>query len=255
MDAIRDTALHPQSMVSNVISIRDLRAHCATCSMRELCLPVGLAPDAMQALDALITVRRHFKKGKSVFRSGDSFAALYAIRSGSCKVSVLTEDGREQVLGYYIMGDIMGFDGIGSDHHGGQATALEDTEVCDIPFDRLEELCHRLVPLQHNLSRLLSRELTRDDNLLLVLGGMKAKERVVAFLLDLSNRYRQRGYSSTELLLRLTRSEIGSYLGLELETVSRSLSHLQAEGLVKIKNKAVQLINLPALRALINEHE
>ena len=252
---IRDPALHPQSVVSNVISIRDLKAHCASCSMRELCLPIGLTPDAMRELDALITIRRHFKKGESVFRSGDRFAALYAIRSGSCKVSVPTEDGREQVSGYHIMGDIMGFDGIGSDRHGGQATALEDTEVCEIPFDRLEELCDRIALLQHNLHRLLSRELARDQNQLLVLGGMKAEERVVAFLLDLSNRYRERGYSSTEFVLRMTRSEIGSYLGLKLETVSRSLSHLQAEGLVKIKNKAVQLINLPALRALINERE
>ena len=255
MYAIPDSALHPQSVVSNVISIRDLKAHCARCSSRELCLPIGLAPDAMRELDALITIRRHFKKGESVFRSGDHFAALYAIRSGSCKVSVPTEDGREQVSGYHIMGDIMGFDGIGSDRHGGQATALEDTEVCEIPFGRLEELCNRLPPLRHNLLQLLSRDLARDQNQLLVLGGMKAEVRVVAFLLDLSNRHRERGYSSTEFVLRMTRSEIGSYLGLELETVSRSLSHLQAEGLVKIRKKAIQLINLPALRALVNERE
>jgi CRP/FNR family transcriptional regulator len=255
MHPIRGLPIDPERTVSNVISIRDPRVHCATCSMRELCLPMGLAPDAMRELDALITIRRHFKKGESVFHCGDRFAALYAIRSGSCKVTVPTADGREQVWGYHLMGDIMGFDGIGSGRHGGQAIALENTGVCEIPFDHLEELCQRLAPLQHNLHRLLSREVTRDNNLLLVLGSMRAEERVVAFLLDLSNRYRQRGYSSTEFVLRMTRGEIGSYLGLKLETVSRVFSHLQEQGAIKVEKKAVQLVSLPALRAMMNERE
>ena len=255
MHAIRDLRIDPAGTVSNAISIRALGAHCATCSMRELCLPMGLSPDAMHELDALITVRRHFKKGESVFHGGDRFAALYAIRSGSCKVTVATEDGREQVCGYHIMGEIMGFDGIASGRHGGRAVALEDTELCEIPFDRLEELCQRLASLQHNLHRLLSREVTRDENLLLVLGSMGAEERVVAFLLNLSNRYRQRGYSSTEFVLRMTRGEIGSYLGLTLETVSRVFSHLQEQGAAQVEKKAVRLVNLPALRAMMNERE
>ena len=255
MHPIRGLPIDPEGKVSNVISISDLRVHCATCSMRELCLPIGLDSDAMRELDALITIRRHFKKGKSVFNCGDRFAALYAIRSGSCKVTVPAEDGREQVSGYHLMGDIMGFDGIDSGRHGGQAIALEDTEVCEIPFDHLEELSQRLPPLQHNLHRLLSREVTRDENLLLVLGSMRADERVVAFLLNLSNRYRQRGYSSTEFVLRMTRGEIGSYLGLKLETVSRVFSHLQEQGTIKVHKKAVQLVDLPALRAMMNERE
>jgi CRP/FNR family transcriptional regulator, anaerobic regulatory protein len=255
MHPIPDSPIKQEGMVSNVISIRDLRVHCATCSMRELCLPIGLAPDVMRELDALITVRRHFNKGESVFNCGDRFAALYAIRSGSCKITVPSEDGREQVSGYHIMGDIMGFDGIGDGRHGGQAIALEDTEVCEIPFAHLEELCQLQAPLQHNLHRLLSREITRDENLLLVLGSMRAEERVVAFLLNLSHRYRQRGYSSTEFVLRMTRGEIGSYLGLTLETVSRVFSHLQEQGAIKVENKVVQLLNLPALRAMMDENE
>jgi CRP/FNR family transcriptional regulator len=170
-------------------------------------------------------------------------------------VTVPSKDGREQVSGYHIMGDIMGFDGICSGRHGGQAIALEDTEVCEIPFDHLEELCQRLAPLQHNLHRLLSREVARDGNLLLVLGSMRADERVVAFLLDLSNRYRQRGYSSTEFVLRMTRDEIGSYLGLTLETVSRVFSQLQEQGAIKVEKKTVQLVNLPALRAMMTARE
>jgi CRP/FNR family transcriptional regulator len=124
MPPISDPAGNPKSAASNIISIRALRAHCATCSMRELCLPIGLSSDAMRDLDALITVRRRFKKGESVFNSGEPFSALYAIRSGSCKLTVPSEDGREQISGYHIAGDIIGFDGIGSGRHGGQAIAL-----------------------------------------------------------------------------------------------------------------------------------
>ena len=255
MHPIPDPDVNPERTASNVVSLRRLTAHCATCSMRELCLPIGLTGDAMRELDALITIRRRLKKGESIFHCGDRFAALYAVRSGSCKVTVPTEDGREQVSGYHIMGDIMGFDGIGSGRHGGQATALEDTEVCEIPFDHLEDLCQRLAPLQHNLHRLLSREVSRDENLLLVLGTMKAEERVASFLLELSERYRQRGYSSTEFVLRMTRNEIGSYLGLTLETVSRAFSTLQQRGAIKVRKRAVQLVDLTVLKALVNERE
>lgn len=223
--------------------------------MREVCLPFGLPPDEMRELDTLIGARRRFDKGESVFRSGDDFVALYAIRSGSCKVTLTTAEGREQVSGYHMTGDIMGFDGIASGCHVGQAIALETTEVCKIPFGRLEELCRRFVPLQHNLHQLLSREVAREQNLLLMVGGVRAEARVAAFLLSLSERYRQRGYSSCEFVLRMTRAEIGSYLGLTLETVSRVLSHFRAQGLIRVEKKAVRLFDVAALRALLDETE
>ncbi|MEP7206288.1 MAG: fumarate/nitrate reduction transcriptional regulator Fnr [Casimicrobiaceae bacterium] len=248
---IQNRIAPPQAGDSNVVSIHALRAHCATCSMRELCLPIGLSADAMRELDAMIATRRRLTKGQAIFRSGSAFAALYAIRSGSCKVTVPSDDGREQVVGFHIMGDIVGFDGIDRERHAGQATALEDTEVCEIPFDRLEELCQRLAPLQHNLSRLLSRELVHDKNLLLALGGMNAEQRVITLLLDLSNRYAQRGYSSTAFVLRMTRNEIGSYLGLTLETVSRSLSRLESDGLIQKAGKVITLVDRPGLMARI----
>jgi CRP/FNR family transcriptional regulator len=238
----------------NVISIRELRAHCATCSMRELCLPVALGTDAMRELDELVAGRQRFKKGTPVFQGGDRFTALYAVRSGSCKTTVWGEGGREQVTGYHLMGDIIGFDAIGSGRHQCQAVALEDTEVCEVPFARLEELCRRLPPLQHNLHRLLSREILRDQNLLLVVGSMGAEERLATFLLNLSQRYRQRGYSSTEFVLRLTRRDIGSYLGMTLETVSRLFSRFQAKGLIKIEKSLVRILDLPGLKAMGNEH-
>jgi CRP/FNR family transcriptional regulator len=245
--------LDPPASHSNVIAIRSRKTHCAACSMRELCLPIGLPADAMHELDALIATRRHFENGEAVFHSGDDFVALYAIHSGSCKVTVTTAEGREQIVGYHMMGDIMGFDGIASGHHTGQAIALETTEVCTIPFERLEELCRRFVPLQHNVHQLFSREVSRDQNLLLVVGSMRAEARVAAFLLSLSERYRQRGYSTTEFVLRMTRAEIGSYLGLKLETVSRLLSRFQAQGLIKIHKKAVRLLDSRGLQAILDE--
>jgi len=223
--------------------------------MRELCLPIGLGTDAMRELEALVVARQRFKKGAPIFQTGDRFTALYAIRSGSCKATVSDQSGREQVTGYHLMGDIIGFDGIGNDRHQCQAVSLEDTEVCEVPFAQLEELASRLPPLQHNLHRLLSREISRDENLLLVVGSMGAQERIAAFLLNLSQRYQQRGYSSKEFVLRLTRSDIGSYLGMKLETVSRLLSRFQSKGLINIDKSVIRLVDLQALKAMIGEHE
>jgi CRP/FNR family transcriptional regulator len=223
--------------------------------MRELCLPTGLGADAMRELDDLVPARQRFKKGAPVFQSGDRFTALYAIRSGSCKTTVSDQSGREQVIGYDLMGDIIGFDGIGSGRHQCQAVSLEDTEVCEVPFARLEELSSRLPALQRNLHRLLSREIMRDENLLLVVGSMGAQERVAAFLLNLSQRYQRRGYSSKEFVLRLTRRDIGSYLGMKLETVSRLLSRFQSKKLIKIEKSVIRLLDLQALKAMISDRE
>jgi CRP/FNR family transcriptional regulator len=245
----------PQPTAADVISIRDLRAHCASCSLRELCLPMGLGTDAMRELEALVVGRQRFKKGAAIFHPGDRFTALYAIRSGSCKTTVSDQSGREQVIGYHLMGDMVGFDGIESGQHKCQAVSIEDTEICAVPFARLEELASRLPPLQHNLHRFLSRELVRDENLLLAVGSMDAQERIAAFLLSLSQRYQLRGYSSKQFVLRLTRKDIGSYLGMKLETVSRLLSHLQSKKLIKINKNVIQLLDLQGLKAMIGEHE
>ncbi len=236
-----------------VFSIRDLKVHCSTCSMRELCLPMGLEPDDLKQLDALLSARVKLKKGDTLYRAGESFASLYAIRIGSLKTTVLAEDGREQVSGYHMLGDIVGLDGIGTDHHGCQAIALEDTEVCVIPFERIEDVARSLPPLQHNLHRLLSREISRDQNVMLLLGSMRAEERLAVFLLSLAERYRRRGYSSTEYVLRMTREEIGSYLGLKLETVSRLFSRFQEEGLIQVQGRAVKLLDPTALKQIVGQ--
>ncbi len=222
--------------------------------MRELCLPVGMDLDDLNRLDALVTHRTRLKRGDALYRVGAPFAALYAIRVGSCKTTILAEDGREQIAGYHMLGDIIGLDGIASNRHGCEAVALEDTEVCMLPFDQLEKLAQTVTSLQHNLHRFLSREIGEEQHVMLLLGSMRAEERLAVFLLNLSDRYRLRGYSATEFVLRMTREEIGSYLGLKLETVSRLLSRLQEEGLLQVQGRTVKLLDLPALRQLAGKH-
>jgi len=236
-----------------VISIRDLKVHCSTCSMRELCLPMGLDPEDLHKVEALLGARVKLRKGDALYRTGEAFTALYAIRIGSLKTTVLAEDGREQVSGYHMLGDIIGLDGIGIESHGCQATALEDTEVCVLPFERLEEVARAVPPLQHNLHRLLSKEISRDQNVMLLLGSMRAEERLAVFLLSLADRYKRRGYSSTEFVLRMTREEIGSYLGLKLETVSRLFSRFQDEGMIQVQGRAIKLLDPAALKQLVGQ--
>ncbi len=240
---------------AQVISIRDLKTHCSTCSLRELCLPVGLSPDDMKLVDAAVRRRTRLKKGETLYSAGAPFAALYAVRLGTLKTTVLSEDGRNQVAGYHLQGDLVGLDGLGTDRHGCEAVALEDSEVCAIPFEQLEELARSVPALQHNLHQFLAREISRDHGIMLVLGSMRAEERLASFLVNLSERYHRRGYSSTEFVLRMTREEIGSYLGLKLETVSRLFSRFQDEGLLTVSGRTVKLLDLDALRKLVGRRD
>ncbi|HVO90430.1 MAG TPA: fumarate/nitrate reduction transcriptional regulator Fnr [Casimicrobiaceae bacterium] len=240
--------------IPKVVLFRGLKAHCVSCNVRELCLPFGLDSDGLRALDDLISNRLRVHKGDVLYRPGDAFVALYAIRVGSFKTTVLAEDGREQVSGYHMLGDIVGLEGIGQGHHVCQAVALEDSDVCVLPFDRLEQLAHAVPQLQRNLYGALTKEIANEHGLLLLLGSMRAEERLAVFLVNLSNRYRARGYSSTEFVLRMTREEIGSYLGLKLETISRLFSKFQENGLIQVQGRAVKLIDFPALRHMIGEH-
>jgi CRP/FNR family transcriptional regulator, anaerobic regulatory protein len=238
---------------ATVISIHELKVHCASCSMRELCLPVGLEPDAMRQLDKIISTRTRVKKRESLYRPGDLFTALYAIRLGTFKTLLLAEDGREQITGYHMAGEIVGLDGISDSRYACQAVALEDSEVCVLPFNQLDELAHDVPLLRRNLYRFISKDICRDQDMMLLLGSRCAEERLALFLLNLAGRYQVRGYSSSEFVLRMTREEIASYLGLKLETVSRLFSHLQEEGLIQVQGRAIKLLDLAALKQLVGQ--
>jgi CRP/FNR family transcriptional regulator len=216
------------------------------------CLSAGLDPDATLQLERLLTQRVRFRKGDVVYRVGSGFHALYAICAGSCKTILLARDGHDQVAGYHMAGDIIGMDGVGSDIHGCQAAALEDLEIAPLPFEEVEILARNSDRFRRNLHRLLSREGVRAQALTIALGTMRAEQRLAAFLLDLSQRYQARGYSSCEFVLRMTREEIGSHLGLKLETVSRLFSRLQREGLIQVQGRTVKLLDRLAVGQLVD---
>lgn len=232
-----------------------LRTVCSSCSLQELCLPFGLSDTELGQLDNLVRRAQPRQRGDYLYHTGSSFQSLYAIRTGFFKTQVLHEDGREQVTGFYMMGEIIGMDAISTDRHTCDAIALEDSEVCEIPFDHLEQLSRDIPTLQRHLHKIMSQEIVRDHGIMLLLGSMKAEERLAAFLLNLSQRFASRGYSPNGFHLRMTREEIGSYLGLKLETVSRTFSKFQKEGLISVQNKSIEIRNISALKFTMGQQE
>jgi len=229
---------------------QNLKSACSNCSVLELCLPLGLTGKEIERLDTLIVQRYKVKKGATLYRAGDPLRSLYAVRIGSFKTSVLSVDGREQVTGFQIPGEMLGLDAISTDLHACNAVALEDSEVCPIHFAHLEKLARELPSLQHNLNKILSREIVRDHDMLMMLGNMNSDERLAAFLLNWSQRLNTRGYSSTSFVLKMRREEIGSYLGLRLETICRGIAHLRDQGLVEINGRDVKILNMDGLKQL-----
>lgn len=228
-----------------------LKAACAACNLRELCVPGGVSPRDLEQLDTLVATRRRVKRGEALFRAGDSFESIYAVRSGFFKTRLTSEDGRDQVTGFQMPGELLGLDGIATEIHSVDAVALQDSEVCTIPFSDLERISASFSPLQRHFHKVMSREIVREHGVMLLLGTMRAEERLAAFLLNLSQRLRARGYSGTEFFLRMTREEIGSFLGLKLETVSRAFSRFQEDGVLKVSNKHIHILDFQALRDLV----
>ncbi|MCX7179332.1 MAG: fumarate/nitrate reduction transcriptional regulator Fnr [Proteobacteria bacterium] len=234
------------------LTLTTLKAACSQCNLRELCLPYGLSEPEIEQLDSAVGARRRIKRQQNLYRAGEGFEAIYAIRSGFFKTDVLLEDGRNQVTGFQMAGEILGMDGISGEAHTCNAVALEDSEVCVIPFGQLEHLSREIQTLQHHFHKVMSREIVRDHGVMMLLGTMRAEERLAAFLLNLSQRFTARGYSPAEFHLRMTRDEIGSYLGLKLETVSRAFSHFQEDGLISVQQKHIVILDHAGLKQLLN---
>ncbi|HXY05741.1 MAG TPA: fumarate/nitrate reduction transcriptional regulator Fnr [Burkholderiaceae bacterium] len=233
------------------MNLANLRVACSNCNLRELCLPVGLSAEELGRVEQIVATRRRIHRGESLFRAGDRFESLYAVRLGFLKSTLMSSDGHEQVTGFHMAGELVGLDGISGDAHTCDVTALEDTEVCVIPYERVEEFATTLPALQNHLRKVMSREIVREHGVMLLLGSMRAEERLAAFLLNLSQRFEARGYSRSEFVLRMTRAEIGSFLGLKLETVSRALSHFAQERLIEVDQKHVRILDAERLRALL----
>jgi CRP/FNR family transcriptional regulator len=237
-------------MNSPQLNVAHLRVACSTCNLRELCLPLGLSVKEFEQLEELVATRRRIKHGEALFRAGDRFESLYAVRLGFLKSMVTSGDGREQVTGFHMAGELVGLDGISNETHSCDTVALEDTEVCVIPYGRLEEVANRMPVLRNHFHKVMSREIVREHSVMLLLGSMHAEERIASFLLSLAQRFEKRGYSRSEFLLRMTRAEIGSFLGLKLETVSRALSRFAQDGLIEVNQKHVRILKADGLREI-----
>ncbi|HQU15743.1 MAG: transcriptional regulator FNR [Chromatiales bacterium 21-64-14] len=234
----------------NVISLSRIKVACQECSLAQLCLPLGIGRTDVDRLDAIIKRRRPLQRGDYLYRTGDRFHAVYVIRSGSLKTWAPGEGGAEQVTGFHLPGEMVGLEAIHADQHRCAAIALETTSVCEVPFSQLEELSGRVPALQQQLHRLMSREILRDHEHLLVLGKKTAEERLATFLVSLSNRLRERGYSATDFRLSMARGDIANYLGLAVETVSRLFTRFQDHGWLEVDRKQVQLKDSARLQDL-----
>jgi CRP/FNR family transcriptional regulator, anaerobic regulatory protein len=224
------------------------KTQCSTCHLRELCLPSGMGDIDLTRLDGLGFTQRRIKAGDVLYREGDRFQYIYAVRSGTLKSSLTLSDGREQVSGFHISGELVGLDGVAQGRHASSTMALEDTEVCAISYTALSELAMSTSGMQHVVSRLMSSEILREHTLMMLLGSMNAEERLAAFLLNLSQRFAARGYSEREFHLRMSRAEIGSYLGMKLETVSRTFSAFQQQGLLEVDKRHIRITDMDQLR-------
>jgi CRP/FNR family transcriptional regulator len=226
-----------------------LNTLCSSCHLRDLCLPCGMGRPDLARLDGMHFGRRKVKAGEELFRGGDRFAFIYAVRTGTFKSSLMLADGREQVSGFHMAGELMGLDGVANGRHASAATALEDAEVCAIPYSLLTELAAGSADMQMVMARLMSREIVREHSLMMLLGSMNAEERLAAFLINLSQRLKARGYSPSEFHLRMSRAEIGSYLGMKLETVSRTFSAFQQRGLLEVDKRHIRIVDLEGLKS------
>jgi len=236
--------------------IAQLKTACSTCNLRELCLPCcGLTRSERNTADHMVINRPRLRRGESLYRAGDRFTSLYAVRKGFFKSTTVLENGRDQVTGYAMTGEVLGMDAIGSDRHNCNTIALEDSDVCAIPFAGLQALAHEIPSLQHHFRNMMSREILREQGVMLLLGSMNADERLAMFLLDLSRRFAAQGHSPSEFNLRMTREEIGSYLGLKLETISRTLSKFQDEGLIVVRHKFIRIVDAAGLERVMGREQ
>jgi CRP/FNR family transcriptional regulator len=232
-------------------SLATNRPACSTCRLQSGCLAAGLSASDLERFGTLVSAHRRLAPGQSLYRSGVPLDALYVVRSGFVKTVVLLDDGREQVTGFFMAGNVLGIDAIGSGIHASDAVALDDCDLCVIPYERLARMSRELQPLQRQVHRMFSQEIVREQGMMFLLGSMSAEERVASFLLNLSKCFTARGFSPSEFLLRMTREEIGSFLGLKLETVSRTFSKLHKVGVIEVEGKHVRIVRMSELIRII----
>ncbi|NIB44025.1 fumarate/nitrate reduction transcriptional regulator Fnr [Pseudomaricurvus alkylphenolicus] len=225
---------------------------CGDCRLNAICLPISLHIDDIDRLDEIIQRGRPLQKGEHLYRANEPFQSVYAVRSGTIKAVNITNDGQEQVTGFYLPGEILGMDGIANNRYTNSAVALETAAVCEIPFSRLEDLSIQLPTLQRHFFQLMSKEITSDQQLITLLSKNSAEERIAALLLSISTRNHNRHLSATSFRLPMSRADIGNYLGLTIETVSRVLSRFQKNDLLSVDKKEINILDMDGLKRVAN---
>jgi CRP/FNR family transcriptional regulator len=235
---------------NQAVTLGALKASCSACSMHQLCLPMGLEEADIDRLDKIIGRRRRLAKDELLYRAGEPFRNLYAVRFGHFKTYQVNAAGEAQITGFQMAGELLGMDAISGDHYRCDAVALEDSEVCEIPFANLEDLFGKVPALLRHFHRIMSQEITREQNVMLLLGNMRAEQRFAVFLVNKSARYAARGSSATRFQLRMSREDIGNYLGLTIESISRLLSRFKKMGLLQVDKREVILLEPARLKAI-----
>ena len=229
-----------------------VKVQCSDCRLRKLCLPQGLVADEIKMLEEIVKQPRPMQRAQRLYLPGDTFHYLFIVLSGSLKTYTTMSSGQQQIIGFHLPGELVGLDGVSDGSYCCSAESMEMTSVCELPFTKLENIMSKIGGLQHQVHKLMSKELLTDQQLLLQMGKMNAEQRVAAFLLNISNRFQKRGFSATEFHLPMTRSDIGNYLGLAVETVSRQFSHFQELGTIKVSRKHVIINNPQFLKSITN---
>ncbi len=240
---------------NKVIDLHSAKVACKECSLHQLCLPRSINGSDLEKLDRIIERKKPLKRNEHLFHIGSPFATIYVVRSGSLKTYSPTVDGQEQVTGFHLPGELLGLDAIGKGQHPCAAKALETTSVCEVPFEHLENLAQELPTLQHQLLRLMSKEIFDDQELMLLLGKKTAEARLSAFLLSISLRFKQRGFSSAEFYLSMSRNDIANYLGLAVETVSRMFTRFQEEGIITAERKHIVINDRETMQQIAGINE
>jgi CRP/FNR family transcriptional regulator len=233
------------------LSLEEIKVSCKDCSLTELCLPHGMSATEIEELDKIVKHLPPLQSGQHLYRAGDKGRSLFAVRSGAAKSYCITESGDEQVLGFTLPGELVGLDGLSDGFYTSSSIVLETSSICEIPYERLEGLCNTLPGLNRQILRVAAREISADQQMLMQLGKRTAEERLASFLLSLSSRFCQRGLSATEFNLPMSRQDIGNYLGLAIETVSRLFAHFQEQGLLHVSRKQITILDLERLKGMV----
>jgi len=239
---------------ARVIPMQCNRRTCEACTLIGQCLARNCdSPDADDSFDIAVAPKV-YHRNEHLFRCGEDFKSIFVIRSGAVKTHIIGSNGEEQVIGFHFSGDLLGIDAVESARHVSHAQVLDTSSICKLPYPKLSRLCMRSRTVQQRLIAGISRKMREDESLLLMLGQKSAEQRIATFLLDISHHQERQGFSACEFNLPMSRADIGSYLALAVETVSRVLTRLQGTYVLSVERNHIRILDLVALAELAEEH-